>query len=1087
MDAPARNVGPQTTLLPPELRRRFRLIAFDWDGTAVASRAADATRVTALLDRLLGAGARIAIITGTSFANVARQLDHGITGEHARRLTVCTNRGSEVFGFDRRGEPRTLFRRVATPAEERMLDVVADGVKERLERLTGLSFAVVYDRMNRRKIDLIPEPAFRDPPKSAIGELLAATEARLRGAGLRDGIREAFELTRALAQEVGLEDAKVTSDVKHIEIGLTDKADAMAYVFREIAAPLGIAPSDVLIGGDEFGPIGGFEGSDHRMLAVPEVEGAVVVSVGPEPAGAPPPVIHVGGGPDRFCEILAYLAEDAASKSPFACTLDAAWVLDQPGFDVAREHEIESLLAIANGFVGSRGSIAEWTAASRPATFLAGAFEHSADLACVPELVILPDWGRLRVVVDGAPLSAENGAIVDHRRSLDMRRGVLVRQGTPESPHGHVTRMATIHLASLADRHLLIEGIELCPLNYSGTVRVDAILSGDVRSESGASHWATFEGSSTPCGPSLVGRTHRGLVVALASHLAGGEAHDEARCSREVGATWSAERCELALTLGSARSLFRTVAVYSSRETPEPAVIAEAHRSELCSEPRAEELIARHEAAWAERWRHADVTIDGAPWLERALRFACYHLISAANPEDPRCSIGARSLSGEAYRGHVFWDLEIFMLPFFELAYVEAARSLLLYRVHTLEGARRKAEALGHAGALFAWESADTGDETTPSAIVSPFGEVLRVLSGEQEHHISADIAYAIWMYARRTGDRDFLRGPGMPILVETARFWASRAERDRNGIAHIRCVIGPDEYHEAVDDNAFTNWMARFNLRRAADVIEAFPEEAAQIGATPSEAGRFREIANALATGLDERRHIIEQFAGFFELEHVDLAELGTRHAPADVILGRARTQRAQVIKQADVVALIALLWDEIPLAVRRASFLFYEPRTAHGSSLSPGLHALVAARLGLVDMAARYLEQTASIDLGNTMGNAAGGVHAAALGSLWQAIVLGAGGVRAAPNDDEALLLEPHLLPGWHALRFPMAWQRRDLEVIVEPEAVELAVVDGPAPLAVRAVGPDGIAREVRAEPGARYATRRRGEGFTAWEAIT
>src|SRR6185436_18445088 len=172
-----------------------------------------------------------------------------------------------------------------------------------------------------------------------------------------------------------------------------------------------------------------------------------------------------------------------------------------------------------------------------------------------------------------------------------------------------------------------------------------------------------------------------------------------------------------------------------------------------------------------------------------------------------------------------------------------------------------------------------------------------------------------------------------------------------------------------------------------------------------------------------------------------------------------------------------------EIPPAVRRASFLYFEPRTAHGSSLSPGMHALVAARLGLLDVAERYLEQTAAIDLGNPMGNSAGGVHAAALGSLWQAVVLGAGGLRPAPGDEEALLIDPRLLPGWHALRFPFAWRTRQLDVIVEPDAIEIAVVEGAAPLAVRAIGPGGGAVTVRAEPGARYAARRAGDAFAAW----
>jgi kojibiose phosphorylase len=230
-----------------------------------------------------------------------------------------------------------------------------------------------------------------------------------------------------------------------------------------------------------------------------------------------------------------------------------------------------------------------------------------------------------------------------------------------------------------------------------------------------------------------------------------------------------------------------------------------------------------------------------------------------------------------------------------------------------------------------------------------------------------------------------------------------------------------------------------------------------------------------------------VEQFAGFFGLERVDLGTLGAHHMPADMVLGRERTARSQVVKQADVVMLVALLWDELPPEVRRASFLYYEPRTAHGSSLSPGTHALVALRLGLFDLAARYLDQTASIDLGNTMGNAAGGVHAAALGSLWQAVVRGAAGVRPAPDDEDALAIEPHLPPEFRSLAFPLAFRGRGLQVVVEPGAIEVEVDEGDRPVTVRAIGPDGRSVETRVAPGTRHASRYGDGGCRPWEAIS
>ena len=267
---------------------------------------------------------------------------------------------------------------------------------------------------------------------------------------------------------------------------------------------------------------------------------------------------------------------------------------------------------------------------------------------------------------------------------------------------------------------------------------------------------------------------------------------------------------------------------------------------------------------------------------QRALRFAIYHLIAAVNPADEHVSIGARGLTGEAYRGHVFWDTEIYMLPFYVFTDPPAARALLMYRYHTLDAARRKARAHGYEGALYAWESADTGDEATPRSVVTPDGRVVTILTGEGEHHISADIAYAVWQYWRVTGDDAFMLAAGAEILVETARFWASRAQVEHDGRAHIRQVIGPDEYHEMVDDNAYTNTMAIFNLERAADTVAILQREriadwqrlSARLGLTEKEPQTWRALAGELVTGFDPTTKLFEQFAGYFRLEEVDVAD---------------------------------------------------------------------------------------------------------------------------------------------------------------------------------------------------------------------
>ena len=305
-----------------------------------------------------------------------------------------------------------------------------------------------------------------------------------------------------------------------------------------------------------------------------------------------------------------------------------------------------------------------------------------------------------------------------------------------------------------------------------------------------------------------------------------------------------------------------------------------------------------------------------------------------------------------------------------------------MYRFHTLPSAREKALHFGFKGALYAWESADTGIETTPESVVASDGTVVDILCGRMEHHISADVAYAVWQYWRASADDDFFLRAGAEILLETARFWASRSVPEADGMRHIRHVIGPDEYHEDVDDNAFTNVMARWNIARALEALDLlharWPDQAAalreKLALDDEELADWRDAIARIVTGLDPATGIYEQFAGFHTLEPVDLAEYADRAVPMDVVIGRERTQRSQVIKQADVVALIALLPEEFPERMAEINFRHYEPRCGHGSSLSAGMHALVAARLGDTELAIHYLCETAANDL-DLDPNSAGG----------------------------------------------------------------------------------------------------------------
>jgi len=459
-------------------------------------------------------------------------------------------------------------------------------------------------------------------------------------------------------------------------------------------------------------------------------------------------------------------------------------------------------------------------------------------------------------------------------------------------------------------------------------------------------------------------------------------------------------------------------------------------------------LLDRHRAAWARRWDEADIQLAADPELQRAVRFSLYHLIGFA-PDHGEAAVGARGLTGPAYRGHVFWDADVFVLPFFAATHPRAARAMLEYRVRRLPAALENATAEGQSGAWFPWESARDGHDVTPRWVTGPDGRPIRIWAGDRQLHIVADVAWAASTYTAWTGDAAFAEGPGRRIFVETARFWASRIELDEGGRGHLRGVVGPDEYHELIDDNAYTNVMARWNLRHAARAAVGDPS------VTRAERACWEALAAGLVDGYDPATGRHEQFAGFSDLEPVMVRDLLTRPVAADTVLGRERVEASQVVKQADVLMLHHLVPEEVAAGSLVPDLDYYEPRTAHGSSLSPGVHAALLARAGRLDDAVAALAMTARLDLDESLVSAAHGMHSATMGGLWQALVVGFGGIR--PSGD-ALLIDPRMPGAWGEVRIPVRFRGGRVRVRVEEDRLDVRARP-PALIAVGAGAPEMI----------------------------
>ncbi len=603
------------------------------------------------------------------------------------------------------------------------------------------------------------------------------------------------------------------------------------------------------------------------------------------------------------------------------------------------------------------------------------------------------------------------------RRTLDLRHGVLFRDGAG---------VRTARFASLADRRLLV---------------LEADTAGD--------GWAAGE-VPVPAVGGAIGAVEVAPDRVRLQGNGGGGVSFAVSTAEEHG------------------RIVRVVQVERDSDGEGPPLAAAADVDPAV-------LLAGHRRAWRERWRDADVTVDGEDGAEQEVRFALYHLIAAGDPDGDAASIGARALTGPGYRGHVFWDTEIFVLPFFAWTHPATARALLAYRYRTLPAARAKAARLGFEGALYAWESAATGEETTPEHVFLPDGQRLTILTGLQEHHIAADVAWAVMHYVQVTGDDAFLEEMGAEIVLETARFWASRARKAADATWHVCEVIGPDEYHEGVDDNAYTNVLARWNLRTADALCDRFPALAARLGVGDGDRGRWRAVADRLVDNFDPATLLYEQFDGFYDLEPVRAVDLAPRPFTGEMVVGVERLRTTQVVKQADVILLGVLLPEEVAPDVQAANYRHYEPLTSHGSSLSPAIHALVAARVGDLDAARGYFELAGGVDLHNRMGNAADGVHIATMGGLWQAAVFGFGGVRA-DGDGDAMRLDPRIPPAWRGLGFTVRWRGARVDVAVRGDTLDVDL-DRVATVALGA----GPARRLEA---GHHGARREGAGW-CWTA--
>lgn len=757
------------------------------------------------------------------------------------------------------------------------------------------------------------------------------------------------------------------------------------------------------------------------------------------------------------------------------------WRLVESRYD--EEGVSETLFAVGNGYLGLRGNHIEGRGAHEHGTFINGLHEtwpirHAEQAYGFAEvgqtIVNAPDAKVMRVYIDDEPLSFDETEILEYSRVLDMRTGVLERTVVWLTPSGKRVRMHDERMVSFDERHLAVLRLEVTVENSDAPVTISCqllnrqdgagIYAGDpmaAKSEAKAGfdprkaeritarvlqpveYWQ--DGLRSALSYQV---TDSGMTVAVvADHIVETENEYSARTLIEPDIAKNVFRVQA--KAGVPIRISKIVSYHSSRGVPPRELVDRCRRSLDRVGVEGVDALFRGQEEWLSSfWDRSDVRIAGHDDLQQATRWCLFQLAQAASRADGS-GVPAKGLTGSGYSGHYFWDTEIYVLPFLTYTSPQWAKNALRARVLMLPAARRRAAQLNEAGALFPWRTIN-GEEA--SAYYA---------AGTAQFHINADVSYALGKYVRATGDEDFLRREAADVAVETARLWATLGFwRGTNGSStfHIHGVTGPDEYTTVVNDNLFTNVMARYNLRFAARIVGEMAEQdpaayAALVDRTGLDAGErdaWERAAEAIHIPYSDGLGIHPQDAFFLEREVWDLEGTPADKRPLLLHYHPLVIYRFQVLKQADVVLALFLQGNHFTAEDKLADFDYYDPLTTGDSTLSAVVQSIMAAEVGYQDLAQNYFEQALYVDLGDLHHNASDGVHVASAGGVWTALVSGFGGMR---DHDGLLSFDPRLPADWPELSFPLQWHGSALMVTVTRDALRVEVRSGePVEFSVR-----------------------------------
>lgn len=762
---------------------------------------------------------------------------------------------------------------------------------------------------------------------------------------------------------------------------------------------------------------------------------------------------------------------------------DDPWRLMVQGIDPTLAGQDETIFALGNGYLGMRGNHEEGLPLGSHGTFVNGLHEtwqiRHAEMAYGfaeqgQTIVNVPDAKSIRIYIDDERLNLQSSDILDVQRILDLKNGTLTRSLLWLTPTGKRVRVESRRMVSFDSRHTATIEMRITVLDADAELTVSSLIInrqdvGRVQSEASAKPGIADPRKSEAASERVLdpGPTHSddnrsvlsfrvhnssmGLGIGV-DHLF--ESEDGGEWRRQVESTGDRVRhmFQGVARQGQTVRLVKTLAYHSSAT----AVLSElldrcVHTlDKVASEPE-EDRWDRQRRFLDAFWERSDVRVEAEPGVQQAIRWNLFQLAQASARADGR-GIAAKGLTGSGYGGHYFWDSEIYVLPFLTYTMPFWARNALRARERMLPQARQRAIMLNEEGALFPWRTIN-GEEA--SAYYA---------AGTAAYHINADITYALARYVSATGDLEFMRSDAGDIPIETARLWCSlgfwRDNPEGNRSFHIHGVTGPDEYTAVVNDNLFTNVMARFNLRFAVEVVrrlqredpETYAAMVERLSFDSTEADEWERAADAMCVPYSDEVGIHPQDAHFLEREMWDLEATPPEQKPLLLHFHPLVIYRFQVIKQTDVVLALLLASDEFSRAEKRRDFEYYDALTTGDSTLSAVVQSVIAAEVGYRELAYRYFSHSLRVDLDDLHQNSADGVHIASTGGVWMTLVQGFAGMRDAGRR---LRFDPRLPAHWGALSFRLEWRGSRIQITLEQQRMMFELVEGAGPVAVEVRG--------------------------------